>query len=509
MPPPADSLTAPHSYRTHFDKQVQLAALVIRDRSLVSVVLKAVLAGRTFAHRGVRAVRDCCCSETGTPPARMVLLCADLSKEILQTAARNGVSGGCDSDVDVSLSWLPLDLVRNLENICSKSERQEAGKESKEASDISPAALGKFGLRITTLRLSYLNYTMTEILQQLLPAGCTVPSGFEQVGHIAHVNLSSDLLPHRHLIGAVIIDCNPTVKTVVNKTESISSTFRELPMEVIAGESNLTAVVRQHGCTFRVPYDKVYWNSRLSHEHERIVEKIASMSLGCADPRPGVLPILYDVMAGVGPFVIPAAMKGLKVHANDLNPAAVEALKENTKLNGVESNVTAYCMDGRDFIRRAYAMICAPSPVECKATAQDATARSGNRRLHHFVMNLPGLAVTFLDAFRGEEWRNIPSDCDVVVHVYTFSKEMSAELATKDGILQAAQNLGVSVEEMHQMIIESFLVRDVAPAKQMVCVSFQLPHKASPEPACTAAHGSTATRKRDREDGPDAPCASK
>ena len=40
-------------------------------------------------------------------------------------------------------------------------------------------------------------------LQRLLPEGLEVPSSFESVGHIAHLNLRTELLPYKHLIGKV------------------------------------------------------------------------------------------------------------------------------------------------------------------------------------------------------------------------------------------------------------------------------------------------------------------
>lgn len=72
-------------------------------------------------------------------------------------------------------------------------------------------------------------------------------------------------------------------------------------MEIIAGEDNLIALVKQNGFKYKVDYSKVYWNSRLEREHERLVSIF--------DPND----IIWDAMAGVGPFSIPAAKKYCKV----------------------------------------------------------------------------------------------------------------------------------------------------------------------------------------------------
>lgn len=50
------------------------------------------------------------------------------------------------------------------------------------------------------------------------------------------------LLPF--LSGQVIIDKNPGITCVVNKTSIIDSTYRNFEMEVLAGESNLVTKVQ-------------------------------------------------------------------------------------------------------------------------------------------------------------------------------------------------------------------------------------------------------------------------
>lgn len=55
------------------------------------------------------------------------------------------------------------------------------------------------------------------VLQKLLPEGVDVPSSFESIGHIAHVNLRADQLPYKALIGQVLLDKSPIIQTVVNK----------------------------------------------------------------------------------------------------------------------------------------------------------------------------------------------------------------------------------------------------------------------------------------------------
>lgn len=79
--------------------------------------------------------------------------------------------------------------------------------------------------------------------------------------------------------------------------------------------------VKQHGATFRLNFGEVYWNSRLEQEHNRLVQQL----------RPGEA--LCDMMAGIGPFAVPAARRGHVVYANDLNPKCAHYLRANAGVN--------------------------------------------------------------------------------------------------------------------------------------------------------------------------------
>lgn len=95
------------------------------------------------------------------------------------------------------------------------------------------------------ISVGYDHWTADEILRAILPEEIIdeAPSSFTTVGHIAHMNLKDEYLPFKGLIGQVILDKNPNLKTVVNKTDSIDTTFRFFKMEVLAGEDNMIAEV--------------------------------------------------------------------------------------------------------------------------------------------------------------------------------------------------------------------------------------------------------------------------
>ncbi|XP_060964237.1 tRNA (guanine(37)-N1)-methyltransferase 2 [Cannabis sativa] len=201
-----------------------------------------------------------------------------------------------------------------------------------------------------TLTLGYSYWGADHILKQILPAGVEVPSSFETIGHIAHLNIHDELLPFKDVIAKVIYDKNyPRIKTIVNKVGTISNEFRVPKFEVLAGENDMVTEVKQYRLTFKLDYGLVYWNSRLEHEHTRLVSQFQAGQIIC------------DMFAGIGPFAIPAAQKECIVFANDLNPDSIRYLKINAEVNKVDDYVCPYNTDARKFIAQ---MMTVPEEIE-------------------------------------------------------------------------------------------------------------------------------------------------
>jgi tRNA (guanine37-N1)-methyltransferase len=349
-----------------------------------------------------------------------------------------------------------------------------------------------------TFIVDYEYWSTDDILRSIIPEEYQIPGSFETVGHIAHLNLREEYLPYKKIIGEIILDKNKHIKTVVNKTGKIDNTFRFFEMELLAGVWDMNAELKESNCTFQFDFSKVYWNSRLQGEHERLVKKFKRNEFIC------------DVMAGVGPFALPAAKnKGSIVFANDLNPKSYEYLKKNVENNKLVNKVFSYNEDGRDFIKNSLKYLNDKSIQEkiieqrkkdkiesLRKKFKKQNIKNINRNnekekiednsenifktengtpilFQHYVMNLPAIAIEFLDAFRGifrdyKDKIKIEQFPTIHCHCFSAAKDRHAEIKSR-----VENALGHALDEKY--IKEIYFVRSVAPSKDMYCISFVLP----------------------------------
>ncbi|KAF9208292.1 tRNA(m(1)G37)methyltransferase [Haplosporangium sp. Z 27] len=419
-------------------------------------------------------------------PANLTMECKKiLGTDMLQEPKIRNVMDSDDGEKSKRLVLLNLDI-------------KNAGKDSNYldgASEKTKEFIKEKSIDVTKTELTvgYDHWTADEVLRTILPEDIIdeAPSSFTTVGHIAHMNLKDEYLPYKHLIGQIIMDKNPNLRTVVNKTDSIDTTFRFFKMELLAGDDDMIALVHESGCKFKLDFSQVYWNSRLHTEHERLVKMFSATDAVC------------DVMAGVGPFAMPAAKKGCMVYANDLNPVSYASMLDNKALNKIKDNLHIYNLDGREFIRKAVedleksgyqrppeapvikkgkkggAKESTPTPVPAPVVqpvvdSASTSTKTSFKTFDHFVMNLPGSAIEFLDAFRGlfhgresdipEPKKQLP-----MIHCHCFSKSDEPE---KDVAERVEAVMGGRLE---MDSVKLHWVRKVAPNKDMYCISFRLP----------------------------------
>lgn len=318
--------------------------------------------------------------------------------------------------------------------------------------DLPTVKLEEVGLTDSSLiwdnvELNYGNWRSDEILKAILPLDMEGLSSFSRMGHLIHVNLKDHLLEYKTLIGEVLKDKIPGIRTVVNKLQTIDNTYRNFQMELLCGETDYHVQVKENGITFEFDFSTVYWNSRLSSEHERIVKLL----------KPG--DVLYDIFGGVGPFSVPAAKKKCHVLGNDLNPDSFKYLNENVKKNKVGSWIKTFNLDGREFIQ-----------TEIKTDLKKRWTDGFTNKIH-ITMNLPAMAVEFLNAFEGlfagdESLKGVVFP---LVHVYCFAKGVADPKDIARDLVESHMNfkLGENLEGIH-------FVRHVAPNKNMMRVSFFL-----------------------------------
>lgn len=305
------------------------------------------------------------------------------------------------------------------------------------------------------LHLTYDNWRADELLKFILPENEEGVTSYSRIGHIIHINLRDQLLPYKEIIGEILLDKISGCKSVVNKTNSIDNTFRNFQLELICGEENYLVEVKENGVIYEFDFSKVYWNPRLSTEHERVVNLL----------NPG--DILYDVFGGVGPFSVPAAKKKCRVLGNDLNPESFKWMKKNVTRNKCK-NIQTFNKDGKDFILE-----------NIKDDLKNVWEQECDKFKIHITMNLPAMAVEFLKYFRGlfKEFDYLKSKKNRVfplIHVYTFIKgDNSCHETTKFAVKKQTEDFfGVPISEK---ILEGIhFVRNVAPNKDMYRVSFFL-----------------------------------
>jgi tRNA wybutosine-synthesizing protein 2 len=166
-----------------------------------------------------------------------------------------------------------------------------------------------------------------------------LPHGYQIIGRILLIKLKPKLLKRKKIIGENILSLFPYIHTVCLIKE-ISSVERKPKIEIIAGCKKSTQTLhKEHGCQFLLDVSKIMWSQGNKEERIRLVKLVK--------PKETVV----DMFAGIGYFSIFIAKysKLRKIYAIDINPEALDYLRKNAWLNGVESKIEILQGDCRKF----------------------------------------------------------------------------------------------------------------------------------------------------------------
>ncbi len=151
---------------------------------------------------------------------------------------------------------------------------------------------------------------------------------YEVIGDIA---VLTEVLNEREeqLVAQALMDLHKNIKVVAKRISPVEGVFRTRKLELIAGENRTETIHREHGCTYKLDLEKVYFNPRLAGERNRVAAQLERTKEE----------EIIDMFAGVGAFSIQLAKRAPQSHvtAIDINPDAIRYLEENIRLNGVRN----------------------------------------------------------------------------------------------------------------------------------------------------------------------------
>ena len=186
-------------------------------------------------------------------------------------------------------------------------------------------------------------------------------TSFDTIGDIVILEIPDDLYGKRQIIGDAAYKFTKR-KAIYMKRSAIKGTIRIRDLEFLAGEDDSVTIHKENGSRLKLDVRKVYFSPRLATERKRVMESVKNGER------------ILDMFCGIGPFpIVIARNKDADITAVDINEDAIRYLDENIRMNKLKGTITTCCGDVRE------------------------VGKSFNCKFDRIIMNLPGLAYTFLD----------------------------------------------------------------------------------------------------------------
>ena len=207
----------------------------------------------------------------------------------------------------------------------------------------------------------------------------TLRTSFDTIGEIVILEIPNDLEGKKQLIGDAALEFTKR-RSIYMKRSAIKGTTRVRDLEFLSGIDDSVTIHKEHGARLKLDVREMYFSPRLATERKRVMESVRNNEN------------ILDMFCGIGPFpIVIARNKDVDITAVDINESAIKYLNENIKLNKLKGRITAYTGD----------------IVE--------VSDSFKTKFDRIIMNLPGLAYTFLDLAV-----DLIEDCGII-NYYEFS----------------------------------------------------------------------------------------
>ena len=186
-------------------------------------------------------------------------------------------------------------------------------------------------------------------------------TSFDTIGDIVILEIPEDLEDKKAEIGDAAHEFTKR-RSIYMKRSAIKGTTRVRDLEFLSGVDNPVTIHKEHQSRLKLDVSKVYFSPRLATERKRVMESVEDGEK------------ILDMFCGIGPFpIVIAKNKNVDITAVDINEVAIEYLKENIKLNKLKGTITPIAGDVNE------------------------VSKSLKNKFDRIIMNLPGLAYSFLD----------------------------------------------------------------------------------------------------------------
>lgn len=168
----------------------------------------------------------------------------------------------------------------------------------------------------------------------------SIYKSYDIIGDIAVIRVPEQLKERSKDIAEAVVQTHKQIESVWRQTDPVSGDFRLRGLEFVSGEEKTETFHKEHGFVIKVDLEKCFFSPRLSYERMRIARQVQ------ADE------VVLNMFAGVGCYSIAMARhsKPQIIFSIDVNPFAIQYMRENIKLNKVEEKVVPVQGDARKVI---------------------------------------------------------------------------------------------------------------------------------------------------------------